>query len=67
MAVGSRPGPPWQFLFRAAVVITGLTMLLIVDVHSARQSAGVSGLSVSVLPTSFGDLKLLDGPSYGFT
>jgi hypothetical protein len=33
MAVRSRPGPPWQFLFRAAAVITGLTMLLIVDVH----------------------------------
>ena len=29
------PGPPWQFLIRAAAVITGLTMLLIVDVHGA--------------------------------
>jgi hypothetical protein len=27
------PGPPWQFLFRAAAVITGLVLLLIVDVH----------------------------------
>ena len=27
------PGPPWQFLFRAALVIAGLTLLLIVDVH----------------------------------
>ena len=27
------PGPPWQFLFRAAAVITGLTLLLIVDVR----------------------------------
>jgi hypothetical protein len=27
------PGPPWQFLFRAGAVITGLTLLLIVDVH----------------------------------
>ena len=25
--------PPWQFLLRAAAVITGLTLLLIVDVH----------------------------------
>jgi hypothetical protein len=25
--------PPWQFLLRAAMVITGLTLLLIVDVH----------------------------------
>lgn len=25
--------PPWQFLIRAAAVITGLTLLLIVDVH----------------------------------
>lgn len=27
------PGPPSQFLFRAALVIAGLTLLLIVDVH----------------------------------
>jgi hypothetical protein len=33
MAARWRPGPPWQFLFRAAAVITGLTMLLVVDVH----------------------------------
>ena len=33
MAVRSQPGPPWQFLLRAAAVITGLTMLLIVEVH----------------------------------
>ena len=27
-------GPPaWQFVLRAAAVVTGLTMLLIVDVH----------------------------------
>jgi hypothetical protein len=26
-------GLPWQFGFRAVAVITGLTMLLIVDVH----------------------------------
>jgi hypothetical protein len=25
--------PPWQFLVRAAFVITGLVLLLIVDVH----------------------------------
>jgi len=25
--------PPWQFLLRAAVVVTGLTLLLIVDVR----------------------------------
>lgn len=34
--MASRPsGPPWQFLFRAAAVITGLTLLLIVDVRGA--------------------------------
>jgi hypothetical protein len=33
MAARSRPGPPRQFLLRAAAVITGLTMLLVVDVH----------------------------------
>ena len=27
------PGPPVQFLVRAAAVIAGLTLLLIVDVH----------------------------------
>jgi hypothetical protein len=27
--------PPWQFLLRAAAVITGLTLLLIVDVRGA--------------------------------
>ena len=27
------PAPPWQFMFRAAAVITGLMLLLIVDVH----------------------------------
>ena len=31
--VDHTPGPPWQFLFRAALVITGLTLLLLVDVH----------------------------------
>jgi hypothetical protein len=25
--------PPWQFLARAAAVIAGLTLLLVVDVH----------------------------------
>ena len=29
------PGPPWQFLVRAAAVITGLALLLIVDVRGA--------------------------------
>jgi hypothetical protein len=29
------PPPPWQFFLRAAAVITGLTLLLIVDVHGA--------------------------------
>ena len=28
-------GVPWQFLVRAAAVITGLTLLLIVDVRGA--------------------------------
>jgi hypothetical protein len=27
------PYPPWQFLVRAAIVVTGLVMLLVVDVH----------------------------------
>lgn len=25
--------PPWQFLVRAAAIVTGLTLLLVVDVH----------------------------------
>ncbi len=25
--------PPWQLAFRAALVVTGLTLLLLVDVH----------------------------------
>jgi len=29
----SPPGLPWQFALRAAMVITGLTLLLIVDVR----------------------------------
>jgi hypothetical protein len=29
----ARAGPPTQFLFRAAAVISGLTLLLIVDVR----------------------------------
>jgi hypothetical protein len=28
-----RGGPPWQFLVRAAMVTTGLVLLLVVDVH----------------------------------
>ena len=35
MTARSRPVPPWQFLFRAAAVIAGLTLLLLVDVHGA--------------------------------
>jgi hypothetical protein len=31
--VGAAGPPPWQFLLRAAAVVTGLTLLLIVDVH----------------------------------
>jgi len=27
------PHPPWQFLIRAAMVITGLVLLLVVDVR----------------------------------
>jgi hypothetical protein len=30
---GSLPVPPWQFGLRAAMVIAGLTLLLIVNVH----------------------------------
>lgn len=29
------PGPPWQFLVRAAMVVVGLTLLLIVNVRGA--------------------------------
>jgi hypothetical protein len=29
----SGAAPPWQFLVRGAAVVTGLTLLLIVDVH----------------------------------
>ena len=29
------PGLPWQFLIRAIAVVTGLTLLLFVDVHGA--------------------------------
>ena len=31
--VGAAGPPPWQFLLRAVAVCTGLTLLLIVDVH----------------------------------
>ena len=27
------PGPPWQFAIRAVMVVSGLTLLLVVDVH----------------------------------
>jgi hypothetical protein len=33
---GARPPPPvvpWQFAIRAALIVTGLTLLLVVDVH----------------------------------
>jgi hypothetical protein len=30
---GGRGPPPWQFLVRAAAIVTGLTLLLVVDVH----------------------------------
>jgi hypothetical protein len=30
-----RGPPPWQFIVRAAAVVTGLTLLVIVDVHGA--------------------------------
>lgn len=30
-----QPGLPWQFLVRAVLVITGLTLLLIADVRGA--------------------------------
>lgn len=33
--MGGTPAPPWQFAVRAALVIAGLTLLLIVDVHGA--------------------------------
>jgi hypothetical protein len=35
-APGARsPAPPWQFFVRAVAVVTGLTLLLIVDVKGA--------------------------------
>jgi hypothetical protein len=30
---GPPPAAPWQFIARAIAVVTGLTLLLIVDVH----------------------------------
>ena len=30
---GGRGPPPWQFLVRAAAIVTGLTLLLVADVH----------------------------------
>ncbi|MEA2177313.1 MAG: hypothetical protein QOG77_610 [Solirubrobacteraceae bacterium] len=37
MTLGGRvrppPHPPWQFLARAAMVVTGLVLLLVVDAH----------------------------------
>ena len=33
MISGPPAGLPWQFLFRAAAVITGLALLLVVEVH----------------------------------
>jgi len=33
MLPGAPGPPPWQFLLRGAAVCTGLTLLLIVDVH----------------------------------
>ena len=30
---GPSPAPPWQFLLRAVAVVTGLTLLLVVDVR----------------------------------
>jgi hypothetical protein len=32
---GPPPAAPWQFAVRALAVVTGLTLLLIVDVHGA--------------------------------
>jgi len=34
-ALRAPAAPPWQFLVRAVAVITGLALLLIVDVHGA--------------------------------
>ena len=31
--VRAPPLPPWQFLVRAAMVVTGLVLLLLVDAH----------------------------------
>jgi hypothetical protein len=32
-ARGPPPAPPWQFIVRAIAIVTGLTLLVIVDVH----------------------------------
>jgi hypothetical protein len=32
---GGAGPPPWQFLLRAVAIVTGLSLLLIVDVHGA--------------------------------
>ena len=34
-SLGPWSAPPWQFLVRAAAVISGLALLLVVDVHGA--------------------------------
>ena len=41
-------GVPWQFLFRAVCVITGLVLLLIVDVHGAAFYVAWSLIVVSL-------------------
>ena len=42
--------PPWQFMVRAAAVVTGLTLLLIVDVRGAAFYVAW-GLIVAALAT----------------
>jgi hypothetical protein len=45
---GPPPGLPWQFAMRACAVVTGLVLLLIVDVHGVAfyMAWGLIGLSL---------------------
>jgi hypothetical protein len=44
-----RAGVPWQFLFRAACVITGLVLLLIVHVHGVAFYVAWSLIALALL------------------
>jgi hypothetical protein len=46
---GGRAPPPWQFLVRAVLVVIGLTLLLVVDVHGAAFYVAWSLIGVALL------------------